>query len=767
MTSTTTKKNKGRGDINTNSKLSDRNPIHVYNPIITPRATHMSHARVPVILDEDIRRNYLNQHNKKHVNIKRRISSGSNSGNGSGSGSGSMSNSSSSYENHNTDGGRDLLERQSTRRIVSPDLSKRPQQWIPLSAQSSNQLRVDTKRPTQTTIMRRHQGKILDQDTAMTTDPHLKEHHLWDEFGFQKCSSSSSYSCSLDDCSTVGTSTSRRHLLKPNQFLNSSFTMMEEEEYCNSRDASNHRGNAFSISKLIQIKSRNKKKKENGRKDIVSTGGGATTAATVSMQDCDVVSVSKWVEVDDDCFDFQRRDKFGQDGHMDPPIFLNNVKNEIHNVAAALGAGGGGGDESDFKSLPETEISMDPINADIPQYTFDVQTYGEKVQKYDTMRMVGKYRLAYESMILDEMTGDLDRYYTTTTTTPCELSGIGVGNGVGDGDGAGADELLSDSLMSRKSRKGMGRSSGAVDRSIATPTIETLGDTTHSLDQKARVLDKFNSHDEMSPLVMRNKTHIESRHHHEHIIHDHLQDTPTRKNTNCMSTEKGATKVVQSPSRPITIDKGPRQMKNISHDEIMSPRVQNKITKNHDAIITDESMVESANEKANVSLEASEVHILHSDKEQVHSTPKKAKNTKKSGGGGPFLDNSWQPSPIQPEGSFAIFNDSQVVPLHKYETLAIISKAVQTSPVPIETDEKPYSRLEFLKIVAAIVIQTFFRRHLAYKLACKRYSAVLKIQRFLGSILERKKFQQAVMKHTAFQFYDLAAIQIQAAWRGW
>jgi chorismate mutase len=44
---------------------------------------------------------------------------------------------------------------------------------------------------------------------------------------------------------------------------------------------------------------------------------------------------------------------------------------------------------------------------------------------------------------------------------------------------------------------------------------------------------------------------------------------------------------------------------------------------------------------------------------------------------------------------------------------------------------------------------------------------VLKIQRFLGRTLERKKFQQAIMKRTTFQFYDLAAIQIQAAWRGW
>jgi Myosin heavy chain len=354
-------------------------------------------------------------------------------------------------------------------------------------------------------------------------------------------------------------------------------------------------------------------------------------------------------------------------------------------------------------------------------YAFGVQNYGEQARKYDAMCMVGKYRLAYESMFLDEITGDLMNHSSYNMTTKCDMSGVG-GTVECEREGEGEGERLLDST-NRSNKQSVDQ--GRMDKSGA--------------------LDRFNSHDEMSPLVIRTKATL--------------------------------------------VDTG----RSTSHDE-MSPWVPKKVAaaKNNDSITTktttgttgtDDStrVVESKESKSTQhdSIQASKVPTLYEDKESIHVTPKKA-NTRTKRSGGPFLDKSWQPSPIQPEGSFAIFNDSQAVTLHEYESLAITSskcgheltaittsKGVQTSPESIKTNEQVRSNEDFLKIVAAIVIQTFFRRHLAYKLAWKRYSAALTIQRFLGRMLERKKYREAVMKRTTFHFYDLAATQIQAAWRGW
>ena len=132
---------------------------------------------------------------------------------------------------------------------------------------------------------------------------------------------------------------------------------------------------------------------------------------------------------------------------------------------------------------------------------------------------------------------------------------------------------------------------------------------------------------------------------------------------------------------------------------------------------------------------------------------------------GTFLDKSWQPSPIKPGGSFAIFDETQIDDSRSSEEEDVSLQADALLPV---VSSQTRQESDFMRVVAAIVIQTFFRRHLAYKLTCERYSAVLKIQRFLrAAVMERERNQRLILQQTAHQFYDLAAIQIQAAWRGW
>jgi chorismate mutase len=716
----------------------------------------MSHARGPLILDEDIRKSYYTKHHNKQG--KRRISSSS--------GSGSGSTSSSCNENHKitTTSSRDcpakrppafsVLQEPLTGRIVSPDFPNRSKQpfIVPLNDEVVwDEIRKDTVRQVKKTTSRQkppsavtptveeglvwNERRLCVDQGISAVDPHLKEHHLWDEYGFQRFHGS--YSSSLDDTSTVGTSTSlsRRNLLKHDPFGNSSFFAREESNHLKTnRSDSIKRQNAFSISKLIKMKNRhNNRKEKNGRK---------IDSNVIVQHDCDVGSAKFMVE--DDPFDFSS-DNAGSSGQQQvQPVPLINLNNKVIKNIESLRE-----KESDVGRFHEM-TAMDDTNGSSPPYAFDVQKYGEKVRKYDMMRMVGKYRLAYESMVLDEITGDWNPYYTATTNS--------------DLPGVGNDERLLDSVISRQSL-GKGPKLDAVDISSLS---ETLDDRPCSLDDKAGVLDRYNSHDEMSPLVTRSKT-IESRwresNNHDH---DHSHDTPTRSKAVYSSAKETKETGSSSPSR--ATHKLPL-VKETSHDE-MSPYVQKKVVNdNADAIIINNySMNKYESKNAYVSIEACKVHPLEKEeeaKEPLHVTPRKTINKKRSGG--PFLDNSWQPSPIQPEGSFAIFNDSQAVTLQEYESLAITSsKAVQTSPNSIQIDNEIVStQQEFLKIVAAIVIQTFFRRHLAYKLAWNRYTAVLKIQRFLGRTLERKKFQQAIMKRTTFQFYDLAAIQIQAAWRGW
>lgn len=212
-----------------------------------------------------------------------------------------------------------------------------------------------------------------------------------------------------------------------------------------------------------------------------------------------------------------------------------------------------------------------------------------------------------------------------------------------------------------------------------------------------------------------------------------------------------------------------------SHDE-MSPMVTKQMGKaSHTDQDHKEDFVEQeviASKKIEFSEQSSDSHFEEADitgnaiAEISPPTPVPKKKGMRHTGG-PFLDKSWQPSPIKPGGSFAIFDETTIIESRSNEE--------ENAPVQMDQDDsssaQPSQSAEdynFMRVVAAIVIQTFFRRHLAYKLTCERYSAVLKIQRFLREAYwEKKRYRSLIMQQTTYQFYDLAAVQIQAAWRGW
>jgi hypothetical protein len=106
-----------------------------------------------------------------------------------------------------------------------------------------------------------------------------------------------------------------------------------------------------------------------------------------------------------------------------------------------------------------------------------------------------------------------------------------------------------------------------------------------------------------------------------------------------------------------------------------------------------------------------------------------------------IVNQSWAPSPIKVEGSFAIYNQQDT-----------------------RKSDNQQEEEEFIRTVAAIVIQTFFRRHLAYRLTLERYSAVITIQRFFRFLIDQRKPSN---EESIILLYDVAATQIQAAWRGW
>lgn len=212
-----------------------------------------------------------------------------------------------------------------------------------------------------------------------------------------------------------------------------------------------------------------------------------------------------------------------------------------------------------------------------------------------------------------------------------------------------------------------------------------------------------------------------------------------------------------------------------SHD-MMSPLV---LMKEHEALDTDKSMISISSQKENI--QANETLVKSTSvKGTSYSLSNPPRDYRK---GNTFFNASWdEPSPIKPAGSFAIFDDSQMddyllrrssVESKQEEVKGITNKTIsiynnpENDHSPEECNKDKEEDNEFLNIVAAIVIQTFFRRHLAYKQTMVRYAAVLTIQNFLHGTLERKRSRKQALQQAAFQFYDLAAVQIQKTWRGW
>ena len=153
-------------------------------------------------------------------------------------------------------------------------------------------------------------------------------------------------------------------------------------------------------------------------------------------------------------------------------------------------------------------------------------------------------------------------------------------------------------------------------------------------------------------------------------------------------------------------------------------------------------------------------------------TPTKSKNVQSAID--PFdlqakVDESWAPSPIKVEGSFAILNHHQGKRSKsdkQKSTKKSTSRRNNTKSCP-DFNEQEVEEKEFMREVAAIVIQTFFRRHLAYRLTIERYSAVITIQRFFRAIIDDQEAKRTAMESSITVLYDLAAIEIQRIWRGW
>ena len=292
---------------------------------------------------------------------------------------------------------------------------------------------------------------------------------------------------------------------------------------------------------------------------------------------------------------------------------------------------------------------------------------------------------------------------------------------------------------------------------------------------KPNEINRFISHDEMSPLVLRGKTTGA-------LENDQLKPSGISiRSSRLPPLPKVPSRSNYAEGKPAVADALPEtpgkslDCRFLSHDE-MSPLVTKKMIEDRES---SKRVLSSSPPSGSLRtfgssiraptpiIEATSLHVSpeNDQKYRTSESPPILSQTpqKNLRGSGTFLDSSWQQSPIAFAGSFAIFddscmNDSQDTKLARMPLRpgTPLGKLVQTGSEP-----------EFIKVVAAIVIQTFFRRHLAYKLTWRRYSAVLKIQRFFHSVLEQRRTNSVILKQAPHRFYDLAAAQIQAAWRGW
>ena len=289
-------------------------------------------------------------------------------------------------------------------------------------------------------------------------------------------------------------------------------------------------------------------------------------------------------------------------------------------------------------------------------------------------------------------------------------------------------------------------SQGSVSKDIFTPANKKKKGA-------SACMDRYNSHDEMSPLVVKRQV---SDHSAVSAISscrlNRLPPTGARK----LNMPKQKFEVSETDLGDIPMHSESSVKKEIQSSESSDPI--DKLSQQRHVLHISAELPNPGNSVAE------KAHPPSSPAKESHRTPPKAAAPFHSG---PFLDRSWQPSPIQPGGSFAIFDDSHVDEVDRnsspVKSMAQQGYDISSSP---QVMYQPQEQSEFMTVVASIVIQTFFRRHLAYKITCERYVAVLNIQRFLYTAMERRETNRMALGQTTHLFYDLASTQIQAAWRG-
>jgi len=466
----------------------------------------------------------------------------------------------------------------------------------------------------------------------------------------------------LDD-STVGTSLSRRHLLRDraNAFLKYASSVEQKHHKSSKERASSSYSASSPVSMLVRSKNKVKS---------FTKGFGKTRRS-------------------------EKIEKLMHQTMGNDNVLKHGTNAESVNLNVDVGRNGKG-----MSPIQQHKIQLSQaVDLDLDRGKKDLirvegQRQGSTRQESSKVtRLVGQYTLSHESMRLDEA------YHA---------------------------EKVDRSLSTDSSKiSHMTRHSSRIS------DIDNLGNDRTPITNSKRIIkmDRHTSHDEMSPLVMNRQVSDQS---------------PVSAAKSCR------------PNR-VTPAGGRKLLPSIELASANRASEQANSTNLVDATSSDPAALVE-HQKLNKSGKSNPLPT-----QKHHQTP--TKDTMSSRGG-MFLDNSWQASPIQPAGSFAIFDDSLTEETEEIVTNSSTSISMTQQDLVISKGHQSRDQSEFIRVVAAIVIQTFFRRHLAYSLTWQRYSAVLKIQRFMHDAMDRRHAKRVALNQSTHQFYDLAAAQIQAAWRG-
>jgi len=546
----------------------------------------------------------------------------------------------------------------------------------------------------------------------------------------------------LDD-STVGTGLSRRHLLRDraNAFLEYASSVEQKHEKPNKRLQQQHdSSSAFSspVSMLVKSKNRVKtltkgfspRKKTNSAKEKASVPGskrGRTRRSEkiekLMYQTMGKDDAAKYRIDADDNADVESID-LGMIG-----MGLSPIQHQKTHISQGL------------------DSELEHVHDDLKRV--ESQRQGLKRQGGSKTRMVGQYTLSHESMRLDEA------YHAEKVDRSSSIDSSKLGLGISN-------------MPRRLSRMSM--DSGIIGQnpfeSVASTNRRPQELATPMIDRKRDInMDRYTSHDEMSPLIVKRQVSNQRP----------VSATSTRKPNRLPPI--GGRESVSSIDIPDahTGNISPQQanIKKVDDTAIPGEYIQCNMSCSTGSEPAASPESQGLNEYLTFNPDdgvAEASHAKSPPTKERHRTP--TKDTVACHGG-TFLDNSWQASPIQPAGSFAIFDDSRT---EETEGSIVANNSLPTSITQqgrnISSSTREHNQhqsreqSEFMRVVAAIVIQTFFRRHLAYNLTWQRYSAVLKIQRFVHKTMERRHAKSVALKQLTYQFYDLAAVQIQAVWRG-